>query len=57
MLEEWDFYSYDVQRLSMMQYMEGQRRTWRVLVWRPHNTQQHNEEVEIRTWNKEDSVR
>jgi hypothetical protein len=41
----------------MNNYIEGQQRTGRILMWRLHNTQQYNEEVGIRTRNNEDCNR
>jgi hypothetical protein len=36
--EEWGIYSLDIHWLNMKNYMEGQQRTWRILKWRLHNT-------------------
>jgi hypothetical protein len=55
--EEWDFYSKNIHRLSMMHHLKANEELGEILIWRLHNTQQYNEEVEIRTRNNGDSVR
>jgi hypothetical protein len=41
----------------MMHYVEGQRRTWINADMKTAQHQQYIEEVEMRTWNNEDSNR